>query len=54
MVLPETEVPTEDFIFLYTTEKFDETSLVRDHTDISDSCMISFTPRFSQLSLNDA
>lgn len=54
MVLPEAEVPTGDFTFIYTTEKFDEPSLVRGHTDVSDSCLLSFIPRFSQLSINDA
>lgn len=54
LALPESEVPTGDFVLLYTTEDFEQPQLVRGRTDTSQSCLLSFIPRFNQLSLTDA
>lgn len=55
LVMPESELPTGDFVFLHTVENFEKATLLRGKTDTSQSCLISFIPRFNeQLSLNDA
>lgn len=53
-MLPQSEIPTTDFVLLYTTEKFDEPSLLRGCNDTSNCCLLSFIPRFSDLSFLDA
>lgn len=47
-------LPNKDFVFTYTTENFEQPSYVLGRTDISSTAMISFIPKFCQLSINDA
>jgi hypothetical protein len=54
LVLPQSEVPSKDFIFTYTTEDFELPSLTCGRTDVSQSCLVSLIPRYSQLTLDDA
>lgn len=53
-MLPETEKPTGDFVFVYTTEDFQLPSVMCGKTDISRSCLISLIPKFCELSVSDA
>ena len=54
LVLPQSERPTGDFVFLYTTERFEEPSLMFGRTDTGSCCLLSFIPNFSGLDLADA
>lgn len=54
MVLPASERPTGDFVFLYSTERFEEPSLLYGRTDVGSCCLVSFVPRFNDLTVEDA
>lgn len=54
LVLPQSEKPTGDFVFLYTTEHFEEPTLLYGKTDTGSCCLLSFIPNFSGLPLADA
>lgn len=54
LVLPQSEVPSTDFVFTYTTADFELPSLTRGRTDVSESCLVSLIPKYSQLTLDDA
>lgn len=54
LVLPQSERPTGDFVFTYTTERFEEPSLLSGRTDTGSCCLLSFIPNFSGLALADA
>ena len=47
-------MPNKDFIFTYTTENFHLPNFVLGRTDASSSAMLSFIPKFCDLSLDDA
>lgn len=53
-VMEETCRPNKDFYFDYATENFNEPTAVLGRTDISLSAVVSFIPRFCDLTLNDA
>lgn len=54
LVLPQSQKPTGDFIFLYTVERFEEPGLLFGRTDTGSCCLLSFIPHFSGLGLSDA
>ena len=54
LALPQDEVPTKDFVFLYTTDSFQLPSIISGRTDSSYSCVLSFIPQFCELSVSDA
>jgi len=54
LVLPESERPTGDFIFVYTTEDFNLPSVTCGKTDTSRSCLLSLIPKFCELEASDA
>ena len=45
---------TRDFVFMYTTEYFEQPSYSLGRTDAGTSVMVSFIPKFCQLNLDDA
>jgi hypothetical protein len=47
-------VPNKDFVFSFTTEDFQLPSSVFGRTDAGSTAMLSFIPKFCQLSLDDA
>ena len=47
-------IPNKDFTFVFTTEDFQLPSSVLGRTDIGSTAMLSFIPKFCDLSLDDA
>lgn len=47
-------IPNKDFVFSYSTQDFQLPSAVFGRTDASSSAVLSFVPRFCNLTLNDA
>lgn len=47
-------IPNKDFFFTYTTEDFQLPSYVFGRTDASSTAMLSFIPKFCDLSIDDA
>lgn len=47
-------VPNKDFIFTFTTENFELPSSVLGRSDAGSTVMLSFIPKFCNLSINDA
>ena len=54
LVLTKAGVPNKDFTFTYTTENFHLPSFVFGRTDAGSSAMLSFIPKFCDLSIDDA
>ena len=53
-VMEKSEIPNKDFTFVYTTEDFQLPSYTLGKTDISSTVMLSFIPKFCELSVDDA
>lgn len=47
-------VPNKDFTFTFTTEDFQIPSYVFGRTDVGSTAMLSFIPKFCDLSIDDA
>jgi hypothetical protein len=47
-------IPNKDFTFTYTTEDYQLPSYVLGRTDQSSTALLSFIPKFCDLSINDA
>ena len=47
-------IPNKDFTFSYTTENFQLPSYVFGRTDSGSTAMLSFIPKFCELSIDDA
>lgn len=52
--MQQSQIPSNDFKFLYTTENFHLPSYVMGCTDISSTVMLSFIPKFCSLDITDA
>jgi hypothetical protein len=46
--------PNKDFLFAFSTENFSEPTAILGRTDVSCSVVVSFIPKFCDLTLNDA
>ena len=47
-------IPNKDFVFTYTTADFELSSSVLGKSDAGSSVMLSFIPKFSRISIDDA